>query len=60
MLNALVFNFTFEASYATEKLLRCFGLIPKPHHLLPHLNPGWFYLSGTSIGLSRLSWKTGH
>jgi len=31
--------------------------IPKPHRLLPHLNPGWFYLSGT--GLSRLSWKTG-
>ena len=21
--------------------------IPKPHHLLPHLNPDWFYLSGT-------------
>ena len=19
--------------------------IPKPHHLLPHLNPDWFYLS---------------
>ena len=43
-----------------KKLLRCFGLIPKPHYLLPHLNPGWFYLSGTSNGLSRLSWKTGH
>jgi len=27
--------------------------IPEPHHLLPHLNPGWFYLSGT--GLPRLS-----
>ena len=26
--------------------------IPKPHHLLPHLNPDWFYLSGT--GLPRL------
>jgi len=31
--------------------------IPKPHHLLPHLNPDWFYLSGT--GLPRLSWKRG-
>ena len=29
--------------------------IPEPHHLLPHLNPDWFYLSGT--GLPRLSWK---
>ena len=29
--------------------------IPKPHHLLPHLNPEWFYLSGTD--LHRLSWK---
>jgi len=27
--------------------------IPKPHHLLPHLNPDWFYLSDT--GSSRLS-----
>ena len=31
--------------------------ITKPHHLLPHLNPDWFYLSG--IGLPRLSWKRG-
>jgi len=31
--------------------------IPKPHHLLPHLNPDWFYLSGT--GSPRLSWKRG-
>ena len=31
--------------------------IPKPHHLLPHLSPVWFYLSGT--GLRRLSWKRG-
>jgi len=29
--------------------------IPKLHHLLPHLNPDWFYLSGT--GVPRLSWK---
>jgi len=27
---------------------------PKPHHLLPHLNPDWFYLSDT--GLLRLFW----
>jgi len=26
--------------------------IPKPQHLMPHLNPHWFYLSGT--GLPRL------
>ena len=32
--------------------------IPKPHHLLPHLNPDWSYLSGT--GLPRLSLKRGH
>jgi len=29
--------------------------IPKHYHLLPHLNPDWFYLSVT--GLPRLSWK---
>jgi len=29
--------------------------VPKPHYLLPHFNPDWFYLSGTS--LPRLSWK---
>jgi len=33
----------------------CCHCIPKPHHFLPHLNPDWFYLSGT--GLHRLSWK---
>jgi len=32
-------------------------VIPKPHHLLPQLNPDRFYLSGTS--LPRLSWKRG-
>ena len=31
--------------------------IPKPRYLLPHLNPDWFYLSGT--GLPRLCWKRG-
>ena len=30
----------------------------RAHHLLPHVNPGWFYLPGT--GLPRLSWKRGH
>ena len=30
--------------------------IPKPHRLLPRLNPDWFYLFGT--GLTRLSWKS--
>jgi len=29
--------------------------IPKPHHLLPFVNPDYFYVFGT--GLSRLSWK---
>ena len=23
--------------------------IPNPHHLLPHLNPEWFYLSGAGL-----------
>ena len=36
----------------------CLQLMPKPHRLLPSLNPDWFYLSGTSI--PRLSWKRGH
>jgi len=31
--------------------------IPKPHHFSPHVNPDWFYLSGS--GLPRLSWKRG-
>jgi len=31
--------------------------ITKPHHILPHFNPDWFYLSDTS--LPRLSWKRG-
>jgi len=30
---------------------------PKPHRVLPQLNPDWFYLSGT--GLPRLFWKRG-
>ena len=35
---------------------RCHCIL-KPHHFLPHFNPDWFYLSGTS--LPRLSWKRG-
>jgi len=35
----------------------CCHCIQKPHLLLPHLNPDWFCLSGTS--LPRLSRKTG-
>ena len=38
----------------TRKHTRC---IPKPHRLLSHLNPDWFYLSGT--GLPRFCWKRG-
>jgi len=38
--------------------------IPKPHHLLPHLNPDWFYLSCTSFAFSSLTvfvgWLEGH
>ena len=30
---------------------------PDPNHLLPHLIPDRFYLSG--VGLPRLSWKRG-
>jgi len=29
---------------------------PKPNHVLPHLNPDWFYLSGT--GLPSLPWNS--
>ena len=36
-------------------MVQLMPLHPKSHHLLPHLNPDWFYLSGTS--LPRLSWK---
>ena len=31
--------------------------IPKRRHLLPYLNPDWFYLSGTGTDLPRLSSK---
>jgi len=33
-------------------------VILKPYHLLPHLNPDRFYLSGA--GLPRLSYERGH
>ena len=42
--------FAYGLAYATAS--------PKPHLLLLHLNPDWFYLSGT--GLPRLSWKRNH
>jgi len=30
-----------------EQGSECFHMVPsKPHHLLPRLNPEWFYLSG--------------
>jgi len=35
----------------------CYVMFFDPHNLLSHLNPDWFYLSGT--GLPRLSWKRG-
>ena len=38
----------------------CFHMasaMPKRNYLSPHLNPDWFYPSGT--GLPRLSWKRG-
>ena len=38
-------------------MVQLMPLHPKPHRLLRHLNPDWFYLSGT--GLCRLSWKRG-
>jgi len=37
--------------YLTGARCRLFSMVqlmplhPKPHHLLPHLNPDWFYLS---------------
>ena len=53
-----------ECGYVSGARCRLFACGPtdstafsKPHHLLPHLNPHWFYLSG--IGLPRLSWKRG-
>jgi len=58
-------NLRDECGYLSEVRCRLFAYgpadataIPKPHQLLPHLNPDWFYLSGT--GLPRLSWKRGH
>ena len=52
-----------DYGYLSEARCRLFAYGPayvtasKPHHLSPHLNPDWFYLSGT--GLPRLSWKRG-
>jgi len=33
--------------------------IPKPHNLLPHLNLGWFYLSGTGLPTMSLNGCSG-
>jgi len=30
-------------------MVQLMPLHPKPHHLLPHLNPDWFYLPGTGL-----------
>jgi len=38
-------------------MVQLMPLHPTPHHLLPHLNPDWFYLYGT--GLPWLSWRRG-
>ena len=38
-------------------MVQLMPLHPQTPSLLPHLNPDWFYLSGT--GLLRLSWKIG-
>ena len=31
-------------------------VIPKPHHLLPRLNPDWFYFSGTGLPILVLAY----
>jgi len=45
-------------SEARCRLSSWFHYIPKPCHLLPHLNLDWFYLSTT--GLAKLFWNRGH
>ena len=54
----------FDTGYLSGARCRLFAYdpadataIPKPHNLLPHLNPDWFYLFGTA--LPRLSSKRG-
>ena len=44
---------SFRFTFLTPRLF-AYGpadatIIPKPHYLLPQLNPGWFYLSGTGL-----------
>ena len=49
------------ALYLIHQYMFAYGpadAIPKTNHPYPHLNPDWFYLSGTC--LPRLSWKRGH
>ena len=42
----------------TVQLMLLHPKTARPHRLLPHLNPDWFYLSVT--GLLRLSWERGN
>ena len=42
-----------------ERGANCLRMVQlMPLHLLPHINPDWFYFSGT--GSPRLSWRRGH
>ena len=38
-------------------MVQLMPLHPKPRHLLPHLNPDWFYLSGA--GFDAVGWAAG-
>jgi len=45
---------TFNINYSWCGYMSAYGpvdviIIPKPHHLLLHLNPDWLYLSGTTL-----------
>ena len=53
-IHIIIFTTAFEiAVYTIHCILNTVNYrrhcIPKPHHLLPHLNPDWFYLSGTGL-----------
>ena len=56
----ILLKMTFWISQCSTDCLHVVQTMPlhPPNYLLPHLNPDWFYLSGTS--LPRLSWKRGH
>jgi len=51
----LVWLFIWNEAQIVYKWSSWCHCIPKPHNLLSHLNPDWFYLSDS--GLPRLSWK---